>query len=342
MSNWCGVRWTSSPAFVTSRFSRSTTRSPISIDRLARGGHAAQACAQPGQELVDPDRLRHVIVGPGVERRNLLVLVADRGEDDHRRAAPRSELAAHVGARAVGQDQVEDHRVGRAHRRLRERGLRRLGGLDLVPRRPQAGAQRAQDLRLVVDDEDARPRAHADRLDCCGDRSARGRTSPPGPSGTRPRHDRRWPRRTRARCEPEPGAAAPARRTSPAGTARRCSRAPTRGCRGRGRSPGPCSSPDVSVTWTPTRSSSGEYLSAFSIRLTSARSIWWKSARTAGDSSGSEDVDPRSRRRRARRARRDESSTVQTSASGWAAPACRRERSRRLATRRSRRRPRPK
>ena len=60
-----------------------------------------------------------------------------------------------------GQDEVEDHRLGRPHRGGRERALGRLGRLDLVAGAAQARPQRAQDLLLVVDDEDARPLAHA-------------------------------------------------------------------------------------------------------------------------------------------------------------------------------------
>ena len=50
--------------------------------------------AQAGDQLVDPDRLRDVVVGARVERGDLLALVADRGEHDHRRRAPGAQLAA--------------------------------------------------------------------------------------------------------------------------------------------------------------------------------------------------------------------------------------------------------
>src|SRR6185295_7723510 len=62
---------------------------------------------------------------------------------------------AHVASRPVGEQQVEDDRVGWAKRRRRERigGGRR--GVDLVPSAAQVRRQRAQELRLVVDHEDA-------------------------------------------------------------------------------------------------------------------------------------------------------------------------------------------
>ena len=57
-----------------------------------------------------------------------------------------------------GQHEVEHDGLGRSHRRRRERRLGRLGGVDLVAGAAEARPQRAQDLRLVVDDEHARPR----------------------------------------------------------------------------------------------------------------------------------------------------------------------------------------
>ena len=128
--------------------------------RLARSARPAQDGAQTREQLVDPDRLRHVVVRARVERGDLLALLADRREDDHRRAAPGPELAADLGSRPVREDEVEDDGFGRPHRRRRERRLGRLRRLDLVAGAAQARPQRAQDLLLVVDDEDAR-RRHA-------------------------------------------------------------------------------------------------------------------------------------------------------------------------------------
>ena len=144
---------------VTARFSRSTTSSPSSITGSPAGVVAAQHRAQAGEQLVDADRLRHVVVGAGVERRDLLPLLADRREHDHRCRAPGAQLTADVDAGPVGQHEIEDHRLGRPHRRRGERRLRRVGRLDLVAGAAQARPQRAQDLLLVVDDEDARRRS---------------------------------------------------------------------------------------------------------------------------------------------------------------------------------------
>ena len=272
--------------------------------RLGGRRRAAQHRAQPREQLVDADRLRHVVVGAGVERRHLLVLVADRREHDHRCRGPRAQLAADVDAGAVRQHEVEDHRVRRAHRRRRERRLGGVGRLDLVAGAAQARPQRAQDLRLVVDDEHARAAltlsastrrlrraARATNVAPC---PARDSTATPAAVGLR---------ETARDREPEAGAARPRRCARRDGTARRCARAR------RGGMPGPWSitrtiaSDAVAATCTRTGSPGGEYLSAFSIRLTSTRRIWLGSTRTDGASSGSA-TSTRAPRRRARRARR--------------------------------------
>ena len=73
------------------------------------------------------------------------------GASVHRRSSRHDVRAA-----AVGQEQVEDDRLGRLQRR---RAQRLLGGRrrrDVVARAAQVRLQRAEELRLVVDDEDAR------------------------------------------------------------------------------------------------------------------------------------------------------------------------------------------
>jgi hypothetical protein len=83
----------------------------------------AQGRAQAREQLVDPDRLLDGVVGPRVQRGDLLPLLADRGEEDHRGGAPGPQLAADVAAGAVGEHEVEDHRLGRAQGRGGEGAL---------------------------------------------------------------------------------------------------------------------------------------------------------------------------------------------------------------------------
>ena len=133
---------------------------PDRDQRLARRSGPAQDGAQAGDQLVDPDRLRHVVVGSRVERGDLLALVADRREHDHGRRAPRAELAHDVGPGSVREDEIEDDGLGRPHRRRRQGMLGGLGRLHVEPGPSQARAQRPEDLLLVVHHEDA-GRAHA-------------------------------------------------------------------------------------------------------------------------------------------------------------------------------------
>src|SRR5204863_5718673 len=70
-------------------------RLPAAVRRPPKHG------SQASQELVRPERLRHVIIGAGVERAHLLALVADRREHDDRELAPAPDLAGDVDAAAV-------------------------------------------------------------------------------------------------------------------------------------------------------------------------------------------------------------------------------------------------
>ena len=83
------------------------------------------------------------------------------------------------------------------------RGERRLGRdrrrLDVVAGAAQAGLQRAQDLRLVVDDEDPRVPLTLGSLPVRARSAARARTSRPAGPRLHPDAARRWPRRSRAR-----------------------------------------------------------------------------------------------------------------------------------------------
>ncbi len=133
-------------------------------DRLvAVGPRAAQHRMQARDELARAERLRHVVVRAGLERAHLLLLLADRREHDDRHGAPLAQAARDLDAVAVGQHEVEDRRVRRAQRRRVQRLGRRRGGDHVEAVVAQGDPQRAQDLRLVVADEDARTLAHRAR-----------------------------------------------------------------------------------------------------------------------------------------------------------------------------------
>ena len=111
-----GVRRISSSPPRRTRFAaRSIVKSGVSIDRLLLGRRgAAERGAQAGQQLVHAERLGHVVVGPGVERRHLVALAVAHREHDDRHRAPAAQPADHVDA--------VDARAGRG------RGPPRRGG----------------------------------------------------------------------------------------------------------------------------------------------------------------------------------------------------------------------
>ena len=198
------------------------------------------------------------------------------------------QLAADVDPRAVGQHEVEDHRLRRPHRRRRRARPR-----PSRPSRPRSRRRAGSSAGPAGSAARRRRRARAGRRSCarldrraCSATEARARTSRPGPPRLDRERGRRSPRRSRARSRGR-GRRRAARRAlaalerledplalggSDAGAVvdhpdRRLRRRPS--------------------TWTRTGSSGGEYLRAFSIRFTSARWIWCASTRRSGDSSGS-------------------------------------------------------
>ena len=81
--NSIGVRWTGAPAISTCRRARSTLRSPISTigsagsDALSAWRSATRSARE---QLAHRERLGQVVVGAGVERLDLVALLAPRGE----------------------------------------------------------------------------------------------------------------------------------------------------------------------------------------------------------------------------------------------------------------------
>src|SRR5664280_522542 len=125
----------------------------VDTGRLLSPVSARRDTAQPGQQLVDAERLGHVVVGPGVQRLHLVLAAAAPGQHDDRHAGPAAQLADDREAIHVRQPEVEDDDV----RRLRGRGGERLGAGAGSGHRVLAGvqvhSQRPQDLRFVVDDQ---------------------------------------------------------------------------------------------------------------------------------------------------------------------------------------------
>ena len=120
ISNWCGVRCTSLPDIVTTRFSRSTLSSPMVSTGSPEGAPAAaspaDARAARRSRPVSSRSRRH-------RRRAPRPSPPPRPPPTARSPAPSPapQLPADIRAGAVGEDEIEDHRVGRTHRRRGER-----------------------------------------------------------------------------------------------------------------------------------------------------------------------------------------------------------------------------
>src|SRR5205823_12239324 len=91
----------------------------------------AQGYADARKQLIDPERLGHVIVGAEIERVHLVGLAAARGEDDDRRPRPLANAADHLETVTVRKVEIEHDEVGLAALVARERVTRGPRGLHL-------------------------------------------------------------------------------------------------------------------------------------------------------------------------------------------------------------------
>ena len=153
-----GVRWISFPPTRTRRSRRVHLEVAGGEDGLARLADGAlgvpERHAEPGEQLADAERLGDVVVGAGVERRDLVRLLAARREHDDRHGGPFAQPPDHLEAVEVGQAEVQDDDVGLSRLGFAEplRARRRLEQSIAVAR--ERGAQEAPDLRLVLDEDD--------------------------------------------------------------------------------------------------------------------------------------------------------------------------------------------
>ena len=176
MCHSVGVRRISSPPASTTRFAaRSIVKSDGDDDRLLlRRRRPPQRGAQPGEQLVHAERLGDEVVGAGIERGDLVGLLLAHREDDDRDLAPAPESLDHLDPVDARQAEVEHDDIGMVARRELEALLARLGQVDVVAAGPQVDAERAPDLRLVVDDEHPAHAAGRRQADDHRDASTRG------------------------------------------------------------------------------------------------------------------------------------------------------------------------
>ena len=113
--------------------------------------------ADPSEQLREPERLRHVVVGARIEAEHHVDLVAASGDDDDGgRRSPRSDAPAEVDAVGVGEAEVHQREVGALAVGRDVRGGRGRDPCDAVALGGQRVLQAAPDGLVVLHDQDVR------------------------------------------------------------------------------------------------------------------------------------------------------------------------------------------
>jgi hypothetical protein len=113
--------------------------------------------ADPSQQLPQGERLGDVVVGAQLEAAHAVPLLAAGGQHDHRDVDPAApQLAADVPAAHARHHDVEQDQVGRLAGRPPQPVLAVQAHRGLVALEAQVVLEPADDVRLVVDDEDPR------------------------------------------------------------------------------------------------------------------------------------------------------------------------------------------
>src|SRR5271166_5434367 len=125
---------------------------------LVERGRHAQGHPHARHELVHPEWLADVVVGPCVERRDLLAFLGPGGEHDDRDRRPAAEALDDLEAVHVRQSEVEYHRIGMVASGDGERLVAAGREVHLVATASQVDVHRPQQRGLVVDHQNS---AHA-------------------------------------------------------------------------------------------------------------------------------------------------------------------------------------
>ena len=131
-------------------------KSAVTTDGNSSTGIGRRSAARsPREQFAHAERLRHVVVGAGIERTDLVELaVAGRQHHDRHRRPP-TQRPDDLHARDARQAEVEHHQIGLGRRGQLERTFTGRGEVDVVPARTQVRTQRSQQVRLVLDAQDA-------------------------------------------------------------------------------------------------------------------------------------------------------------------------------------------
>jgi len=124
-------------------------------ERGLGGVLAAELGADAGFELLNVERFGYIIVGAGVEGGDLGSFLLADGEDDDGGVGDGADLAAELDAAHLGHGEVGDDEVGLPLAEEDEAVETVGGGADVVALGAEGGLEGAEDLGLVVDEQDA-------------------------------------------------------------------------------------------------------------------------------------------------------------------------------------------
>ena len=128
----------------------------VEYGRAFAVGALPEQHAQTRRQLLHAEGFGHVIVGAGIERRDLLAFLRTHRQHHHRYGRPGAQFAQNlhaVHAVHVGQAEVEDDQVRIVVGGDRQTLAALAGLVHLVALRAQTDLQHAPDLRFVVDDQ---------------------------------------------------------------------------------------------------------------------------------------------------------------------------------------------
>ena len=154
-SNWWPVSERSSPS-TKHPPRRAVDDEPAEAQRLASrgpaaGGAAAQDGAQAGQQLARVEGLGQVVVGADFEAHDAVGLLAPCRQHQDRHVGAGANRPAELEAVAIGQHEVQDHRVVAALKGGRETGLGALPMLEGQAGAAEIGRDHLGERAVILD-----------------------------------------------------------------------------------------------------------------------------------------------------------------------------------------------
>ena len=117
---------------------------------------APERGANAREQLLDRKRLSQVVIGAGIERSDLVRVLAARRDHDDRHARPRAHRLHHLDAVHIGQAQIEQHNARRLRRSGGDGGVGGLHSHMAQTVRLERGDDKVADGGIVLNDQDER------------------------------------------------------------------------------------------------------------------------------------------------------------------------------------------